>query len=160
MTHRASVFSATRASRLEWIVLPVAWTAGARSETRPLSSLGPSSAVASASHGSAAPIVGSTCSTPGRISFANAFVGPNEAFSDVSALFVVRSSGGSAAMLALRSFWRAANAASVLSNVVTRLASCPWREASARNTSSLPWTACSACRQFPRRRLEKTYLRG
>ena len=121
-------------------MLAVACTAGVRSETSPPSSLGPNSAVACASHGSAAPIVGSTCSTPGRISFANVLVGPNEAFSEVSALLVVRSSGGSAAIEALRSFWRAANAAIVWSNVVTRLASWFWREASARNTSSLPWT--------------------
>ncbi len=102
---------------LELTVLAVACTAGVRSETRPPSSLGPSSAVACASHGSAWPIVGSSCSIPGRISLANAFVGPNEASSAVSALFVVRSSGGSAAIVALRSCWRAANAAIVVSNV-------------------------------------------
>ncbi len=71
---------------------------------------------------------------------ANAFVGPNDASSEVSARFVVRSSGGSAAIVALRSCWRAANAAIVLSNVVTRLASWVSREARARKICSLPCT--------------------
>ena len=140
VTQRASVLLCDTSAVLEWIVLAVAWTAGVRSATSPPSSLGPSSAVACASHGSAWPIVGSTCSIPGRIALANVFVGPNEASSAVSARLVVRSSGGSAAIVALRSFWLAASAASVVSNVVTRLASWLWREASARNTSSLPCT--------------------
>ena len=59
----------------------------------------------------------------------------------MSARFAVRSSGGSAAIVALRSCWRAASAAIVESNVVTRLASWFCRDASARNTCSLPCTA-------------------
>ena len=139
-THRASVSLPDTSALLELTVLAVAWTAGVRSDTSAPSSLGPSSLVACASQGSACPIVGSSCSIPGRISFANVFVGPNEAFSAVSALFVVRSSGGSAAIVALRSCWRAASALSVVSKLPTRLASWLWRDASARNTSSLPWT--------------------
>ena len=113
MTQRASVLLCDTSLVLEWIVLAVASTAGVRSATRPPSSLWLSSAVACASHGSACPIVGSTCSIPGRIAFANAFVGPNEASSEVRARLVVRSSGGSAAIVALRSFCLAASADSV-----------------------------------------------
>ncbi len=99
------------------IVLAVFWTAGVRSLSRPPSSLGETSAVAWAIHGSASWIVGPSCLTPGSSSRANCCVGPNEASSAVSADCVRRSNGGSSAIVWLRSCCREASVAIVALNV-------------------------------------------